>query len=137
MGLGLSICQSIIEAPGPLVGRAERVRGSAVFTFRLRRDTGAEVMANEPTVFVIDDDAAVRDSLRALLESVGLRAPDVPEADELPWQVRARSSRGLILDIGYPARAGSRCSSAWRSSGRRARSSLWRGTRTFRRRCAR
>jgi two-component system response regulator FixJ len=39
-------------------------------------------MLPEATVFVVDDDAGMRDSLRWLLESVSLRVETFPTAEE-------------------------------------------------------
>jgi FixJ family two-component response regulator len=37
-------------------------------------------MASDPTVFIVDDDQAVRDSLQWLIQSVGLHVVTFPDA---------------------------------------------------------
>ena len=47
----------------------------------------------EPTVFVVDDDEAVRASLRLLLKSLGIPAITHGSAAEFLAEVRTRASR--------------------------------------------
>ena len=59
-------------------------------------------MANDFTVFVVDDDAAVRDSLKALLRSVGLSV-EVYGSGRSFIDACAPSRRGcLVLDVRLP-----------------------------------
>ncbi len=60
----------------------------------------------DPTVFIVDDDDAVRDSLRYLLESADLRVEDFASAEEFlevysPYRVGC-----LLLDIRMPGMGG-------------------------------
>jgi CheY-like chemotaxis protein len=72
-GLGLAISRSIIKAHDARLGyRANQPRG-ACFYFVLPAHHGDAAMKDLPqTVYVVDDDDAVRDSLRLLLKSAGL-----------------------------------------------------------------
>jgi FixJ family two-component response regulator len=55
-----------------------------------------------PTIFVVDDDASVRDAIGNLLESVGLRAK-VFESTEAFWKVpRPDAPSCLVLDVRLP-----------------------------------
>ncbi|HUP24419.1 MAG TPA: response regulator [Thermoanaerobaculia bacterium] len=63
------------------------------------RDTGA-------TVFVVDDDDAVRDSLCMLLESVGLRYRSYPSAAEFLLAYKPDHAGCLVLDIRMPGMSG-------------------------------
>jgi FixJ family two-component response regulator len=63
------------------------------------RDTG-------PTVFVVDDDDAVRDSLSMLLESVGLRCRSYPSSAEFLLAYKAEHAGCLVLDIRMPGMSG-------------------------------
>jgi FixJ family two-component response regulator len=59
-------------------------------------------LAGPPTVFIIDDDAAVRASIQDLLESLGLRSESFATAEQF---LRSRRSEGpscLILDVRLP-----------------------------------
>src|SRR5437870_6883744 len=59
-----------------------------------------------PIVFVVDDDAAVRDGLRRLLSSVGLTAEVFPTAQAF-WHARRPDAPGcLVLDVRLPGLSG-------------------------------
>jgi two-component system, LuxR family, response regulator FixJ len=59
-----------------------------------------------PTVFVVDDDDAVRDSLGMLLESVGLRCRSYPSAAEFLLAYKPDHAGCLVLDIRMPGMSG-------------------------------
>lgn len=58
------------------------------------------------TVYVVDDDPAVRHAMRLLLESVGLRAETFPTADEFLERFDADRKGCLVLDIRMPGLSG-------------------------------
>ena len=60
----------------------------------------------QQTVFVVDDDDEVRDSLTLLLESVGLRAVAFDSAQSFLDAFDAQQSGCLILDIRLPGMSG-------------------------------
>ena len=55
-----------------------------------------------PTVFVIDDDAAVRASVQGLLKSVGLRCQSFGTAEEFLSAKRPDVPSCLVLDVSLP-----------------------------------
>src|ERR1700687_1587251 len=55
-----------------------------------------------PTVFVIDDDAAVRASIQGLLKSVGLRSESFGRAQEFLRSKRPEGPSCLVLDVRLP-----------------------------------
>jgi FixJ family two-component response regulator len=55
-----------------------------------------------PIVFVVDDDAAVRDGIRKLLTSVGLRAETFGSTGEFLKTNRADAPACLVLDVRLP-----------------------------------
>lgn len=55
--------------------------------------------AQEQTVFVIDDDAAVRDSIQELVESVGLQAEGYASAFAFLDAFQPQYSGCLVLDV--------------------------------------
>jgi FixJ family two-component response regulator len=55
-----------------------------------------------PTVFIIDDDAAVRESVQDLLESVGLRSESFGTAEEFLRCKRPDGPSCLVLDVRLP-----------------------------------
>ena len=58
------------------------------------------------TVFLIDDDEAVRDSLKLLLESHLLRVRDFASAPEFLHDVESRPTGCLVLDLHLPVLGG-------------------------------
>ncbi len=63
-------------------------------------------MTPEPTVFVIDDDKAVRHFLRGLIASVNLRVEAFASAQEVLAAYRSSSPGCLLLDIRMPGMSG-------------------------------
>jgi two-component system, LuxR family, response regulator FixJ len=59
-----------------------------------------------PTVFIVDDDAAIRFAMQALMESVGLRHEIFASADEFLEKVTAQPPGCLVLDIRMPGLGG-------------------------------
>ncbi len=59
-----------------------------------------------PTVFVVDDDEAVRNSLRFLLKSVGLPTQTLPSATEFLATYQPAQPGCLVLDVRMPAMSG-------------------------------
>jgi FixJ family two-component response regulator len=57
---------------------------------------------NRPTVFVIDDDAAMRMAIQGLLKSVGLRSEAFGAAEEFLRNKRPDGPSCLVLDVSLP-----------------------------------
>lgn len=62
--------------------------------------------AQEQTVFIVDDDAAVRDSIQELVESVGLRAEGYASAFAFLDFFQPQRSGCLVLDVRMAAISG-------------------------------
>ena len=60
----------------------------------------------EPTVFVVDDDRAMRDSLSWLLDSVGLRVRSYATAAEFLADHDPAQPGCLVLDVRMPGMSG-------------------------------
>lgn len=56
-------------------------------------------MGHEPTVFIVDDDAALRDSLRWLVQSADLKAKTFESAESFLDAYEPGSPGCLVLDI--------------------------------------
>jgi len=67
---------------------------------------GEAVSRNSPTVYVVDDDADVRDSLRALLESYGLAVEDFACVEEFVTRYDGGEQGCLVLDLHLPRAGG-------------------------------
>lgn len=69
----------------------------------LRRDVGSLSMAiAKPIVFVVDDDAWVRESLETLIQDEGWRSETFATAQEFLDRSRAFTPSCLVLDISLP-----------------------------------
>jgi len=62
--------------------------------------------AAEPIVYVVDDDSAVRNSLRLLLKSVGLNAATLGSAQEFLSSYDPNQPGCLLLDVRMPGMSG-------------------------------
>lgn len=63
-------------------------------------------MRSRPTIYVIDDDLAVQDSLKALLESVDLEVRTFATGPEFLNAIDHDSSGCVILDLDLPVMTG-------------------------------
>ncbi len=63
-------------------------------------------MTREPTVFIVDDDAAIRRSLRFLIESVGLKAETYSSAEEFLEVCDPERPGCLVADLRMPGMSG-------------------------------
>jgi len=59
-----------------------------------------------PTVFIIDDDSGVRESIKDLVESVGLRAESFATAQQFLASERRDAPSCLVLDVRLPGISG-------------------------------
>jgi FixJ family two-component response regulator len=60
----------------------------------------------DPIVFVIDDDALIRDGIQSLIKSVGLRAATFASASEFMLAKRPDAPACLVLDVRMPGQSG-------------------------------
>ncbi len=63
-------------------------------------------MNNNPTVFVVDDDQAIRNSLKWLIETIGMRVETFASAEEFIRSYYPGRSGCLLLDIRMPGMNG-------------------------------
>jgi FixJ family two-component response regulator len=59
-----------------------------------------------PTVFIVDDDAGMRQAIQDLVESVGLRAESFTTGEEFLGKQRASDPSCLVLDVRLPQMSG-------------------------------
>jgi len=69
------------------------------------------------TVFIVDDDRVVRDSLEMLLNSVSIRCETFPSAQEFLKRYRASGPGCLVLDIRMPGESGLELQRALKENG--------------------
>ncbi|MEO1007809.1 MAG: response regulator transcription factor [Planctomycetota bacterium] len=65
-----------------------------------------QVQTDTATVFIVDDDPSMRDSLRWLVESVGLHVETFPNADDFLDQFESETPGCLVLDVRMPGSSG-------------------------------
>jgi FixJ family two-component response regulator len=75
--------------------------------------------ADDPTVFIVDDDAGLRASIRGLLKSAGLRSEGFETAEQFLQRKRLSSPGCLILDVSLPGISGLDFQQQLRSTGLR------------------
>ena len=63
-------------------------------------------MTDEPTIIVVDDDPAIRESLQGLLRSVGLQVKALASVPEFLKEGRPEGPACLVLDVRLPGRSG-------------------------------
>ena len=63
-------------------------------------------LADAPTVFVIDDDASVRDAIHGMLKSVGLRSETFASPQEFLRSKHPDGPSCLVLDVRLPGVSG-------------------------------
>ena len=63
-------------------------------------------MITELTIFIVDDDPAVRSALSELMESVGYRVEDHADVNSFLDSYTARRPGCLLLDVRMPGRSG-------------------------------
>ena len=68
---------------------------------------GGHVPDSRPTVFVVDDDARVRESLRLLIDSAGWRPETFASGPEFLARSRTMTPSCLVLDVVLPELSGS------------------------------
>ena len=109
-GLGRHIPEVLPAPGGPLVAR---VRGGQDELFRHRRQgpRAASAMSSAtpqaaPTVFVVDDDISVRESLELLIGFAGWRPETFASAREFLARPRAFTPSCLVLDVSLPDLSG-------------------------------
>jgi FixJ family two-component response regulator len=61
---------------------------------------------SESMVFVVDDDASIRDAVKSLLKSVGLRAEIFGSTEEFVSAARPQVPSCLVLDVRLPGMSG-------------------------------
>src|SRR5260370_286442 len=94
-----------------VMGKCYRSEDGVIEASAMRRSTSgrkrSEAMSEEePIVFVVDDDKAVREATADLLASVGLRAMTFRTAQEFLASPRPEAPGCLVLDVRLPRLSG-------------------------------
>jgi len=83
----------------------QRAGRNVSFTLPTEQETkdGAASQSADTMVFVVDDDASVRESLSSLFRSVGLRVELFSSAQAFLKHQRPNAPACLVLDVRLPA----------------------------------
>jgi two-component system, LuxR family, response regulator FixJ len=76
------------------------------FTSSSPRKPATDMQETAPTIFVVDDDEGVRNSIRFLLKSVGLATKTLASASEFLETYKPRQPGCLVLDVRMPGMSG-------------------------------
>jgi two-component system response regulator FixJ len=98
----ISIARSL---DGPALD-AHRMGDADERSFRVSDPLGAATLSDEPVVFVVDDDAEVRRSVRELIEPVGLAVRTCANAHEFLDSMGDDPFGCLVLDVRLPGMSG-------------------------------
>jgi FixJ family two-component response regulator len=69
-------------------------------------ESAGAVSAEEPVVFIVDDDEGIREATRSLLDSVGLRVETFTTAQEFLGSRQPDAPACLVLDVRLPGLSG-------------------------------
>jgi RNA polymerase sigma factor (sigma-70 family) len=81
-------------------------RAASAFSSDYPLSESLKMKSMQPTIFVVDDDEGVRNSLRFLLKSVGLSAVTLASATEFLNTYQPDQPGCLVLDVRMPAMSG-------------------------------
>lgn len=104
MGMGLAISRTIVES---LQGRIRMESEPGLGRHFVSPDRQPVTLMQESTVYIVDDDPDMRDCLRWLLKTVGLRSVCYPSAADFLREFRAEEGPAcLLLDVRMPGTSG-------------------------------
>ena len=105
--MGLSISQSIIENHGGKLWAAPAPDGAAPFSVSPCRSKRENITVEaDPTVFIVDDDPAVRQALTTLVRSMRLQAEAYESAQHFLDAFDAARPGCILLDVRMPGISG-------------------------------
>ncbi len=96
MGVGLSICRSIIDDHDGKIWAENMTDGGAKFSFSLKiiKDEKTEIK-----VFIIDDDEEIRQSISLLLKSAGYRTESFSGTEQFLEKENYNGTGCILLDV--------------------------------------
>jgi FixJ family two-component response regulator len=105
LGLGLSLCETLAAGMGGALAARNRPEGGAELTLTMPQ-AGGPAMNQTPLIQLVDDDAAVRDSLALLIGTVGLRVVPWAHPQAFMDGFDREAIGAIVLDVRMPGLGG-------------------------------
>ncbi len=107
MGMGLSICQSLINSHnGEIRFNCNKDKGTTFYFTLPINEVGKKMDREDITIFIVEDELPIRDSLTQLIESTGLKVKSYDSAIAFLEQYDSTKPGCLILDVLMPYKSG-------------------------------
>lgn len=100
LGLGLSLCKSIINAHGGELTVSDNLPHGTVFTFTLPQ--GRSKYMNKSLILVVEDDTSVRNLITTTLKAHEYRYLTAPDGQSAILEASSHNPDIVLLDLGLP-----------------------------------
>jgi FixJ family two-component response regulator len=91
---------------GPTILRCPEREMAAIVLVAVPPSQRAQMMTEQPTIIIVDDDPGIREALGSLIRSVGAQAKALASVPEFLNEGRPDGPTCLVLDVRLPGRSG-------------------------------
>ena len=102
MGIGLSVCQTIVKAHGGRITAENRPEGGAQFRFYLPLKEEKERMKIRDKVLIVEDEQNIKNFMSTILAANGFDTLMAGSAKEALSMISSHCPDLIILDLGLP-----------------------------------